>query len=68
MGGYVISVNRFLSLTLCHHSPSVMSPCIPTPFLPLNFRSHAFFRPFPPGLWLCSALSFVWLVAGDGQH
>ena len=50
MGGYVISVNRFLSLTLSHHSLSVTSPYVPTPFLPLRFRSHAFFRPFPPGL------------------
>ena len=32
MGGYAISVNRFLSLTLSHHSPSVTS----------TLRSHSF--------------------------
>ena len=56
MGGYAISVNRFLSLTLSHHSPSVTSTLRPHSFsfryasLVLRFRSHAFFRLFPPSL------------------
>ena len=49
MDGYAISVNRFLSLTLSHHSPSVTSTLHPHSF-PLRLWSHAFFRSFPPGL------------------
>ena len=46
MGGYAISVNRFLSLTLSHHSPRVMS-CVGfcNPFL--GYFSYAvLFFPF----------------------
>ena len=56
MGGYTKSMNHFLSLTLSHHSPSVTSTLRPHSFsfryasLVLRFRSHTFFRPFPPGL------------------
>ena len=32
MGGYGISVNRFLSLTLSHHSPTVTSTLRPNSF------------------------------------
>ena len=49
MGGYAIRVNCFLSLTLSLII-SIMSPCVPTPFLPLRLWSHAFFRSFPLGL------------------
>ena len=67
MGGYAIRVNRFLFLTLSLII-SVKSPCVPTPFLPLRLGSHALLRPFPLACPPCSALSSVWLVAGDGQQ
>ena len=69
MGGYAIRVNRFLFLTLSLSLIiSVTPPCVPTPFLPLRLGSHALLRPFPLACPLRSALSTVWLVAGDGQH
>ena len=64
MGGYAIRVNRFLFLTLS----LIISVTSPTHFLPLCLGSHALLRPFPLAYPPRSALSSVWLVAGDGQH
>ena len=64
MGGYATRVNRFISLP-----PSLMiSINSPLLFLSLRLGSHASLRPFPLACPPCSALSSVWLVAGDGQH
>ena len=67
MGGYAIRVNRVLFLTLSLII-RVTSRCFPTPFLPLCLASHTFLCPFPLAYPPRSALSSVWLVAGDGQH
>ena len=47
MGGYVMSVNRFLSLTLSPHSPSVTSTLRPHSFPSVTPLVPRFLPPFP---------------------
>ena len=65
----VIHVNRFLSLSLSRHYPSVTSALVPHsfPFVMCSgpTLSSSFYHLLCP---LCSAPPFVRLVAGDGQR
>ena len=47
MGGYGISVNCYLSLTLSHHSPSVTSTLHPHSFPSITPFVPRFLPPFP---------------------
>ena len=54
MGGYVINLNGFLFLTFSHDWLGVTSTLRPHSFpsiMLLRFWSHAFFHPFPPGMF-----------------
>ena len=62
-------MNHFLSLTLSHHYPSVMSTLRPHSFPSVMRSGLALFSAFSDLVCpLPSASPFVWLVTGDGQH